>query len=492
METHPRGFARPSAKTSPPQRGPLEPGPRLVAAHSSTMTGSIPSLYRRRPARYRRGDENPGRDVTRTVMTSWPFVQEGAALCDTRADSDDFLPRIVATAKDHRRFRQNPKHHGSFESDSERADTAAECRSGESSHRPRRPAGCVRTLPGCAPVAVHARGCARAFRDDVARSARQDASRHLRIRDRSRTPKAVSNCDRVPFRRPAEAALRIGDAIDHFREAQLLSRERLPARAVTQRFDSRIRAKRAPASRVSAAATRTLKMRSSRRRLTGLRDAKTKERASVEALRFDRVRSSEMHSSNRATKKPESAILAPGARRRSLLVPIAFLTRRPDSTATGGLAAFFESGFSLVFPQYSSLSRRCESPRSMRSRTAAAESGLASTLEKIIGVVYEDRVSHARRRLAFNPLFVQIGLRHNTEWLVDTVTLSPRGETTANERVRSSSLAAFATGDATMESHGAVAATKRVTPGPAPRRSTADSALHRLGSSTQRTRTRAV
>ncbi|MCC7247322.1 MAG: alkyl hydroperoxide reductase subunit F, partial [Lysobacter sp.] len=68
---------------------------------------------------------------------------------------------------------------------------------------------------------------------------------------------------------------------------------------------------------------------------------------------------------------------------------------------------------------------------------------------KVVGLSYQDRATHDRRTLALDGVFVQIGLLPNTEWLKDTVELSPRGEIAIDERGQTSLPGVFAAGDVT-------------------------------------------
>lgn len=69
--------------------------------------------------------------------------------------------------------------------------------------------------------------------------------------------------------------------------------------------------------------------------------------------------------------------------------------------------------------------------------------------DKVIGLSYEDRTNGALKRLDLEGIFVQIGLVPNTEFLKNTVTLSPRGEIDVNARCETSVPGLFAAGDAT-------------------------------------------
>jgi NADH-dependent peroxiredoxin subunit F len=69
--------------------------------------------------------------------------------------------------------------------------------------------------------------------------------------------------------------------------------------------------------------------------------------------------------------------------------------------------------------------------------------------EKVTGLVYDDRAGSGSHRLDLDGIFVQIGLLPNTEWLRDTVALSPRGEIVIDDRGQTSLPGVFAAGDAT-------------------------------------------
>jgi alkyl hydroperoxide reductase subunit F len=68
---------------------------------------------------------------------------------------------------------------------------------------------------------------------------------------------------------------------------------------------------------------------------------------------------------------------------------------------------------------------------------------------KVTGLVYEDRATGAVHEVDLEGVFVQIGLLPNTEWLADTVELSPRGEIVIDERGETSVPGVFAAGDCT-------------------------------------------
>ena len=69
--------------------------------------------------------------------------------------------------------------------------------------------------------------------------------------------------------------------------------------------------------------------------------------------------------------------------------------------------------------------------------------------QKVTGLAYTDRVGGQSHTVELEGIFVQIGLLPNTEWLRDTVELSPRGEIVIDERGQTSVPGVFAAGDCT-------------------------------------------
>ncbi|WP_313346894.1 alkyl hydroperoxide reductase subunit F [Stenotrophomonas sp.] len=69
--------------------------------------------------------------------------------------------------------------------------------------------------------------------------------------------------------------------------------------------------------------------------------------------------------------------------------------------------------------------------------------------QKVNGLVYKDRVGGDAHRVELEGIFVQIGLLPNTEWLKDSVALSPRGEVVIDDRGQTSIPGVFAAGDCT-------------------------------------------
>ncbi len=68
---------------------------------------------------------------------------------------------------------------------------------------------------------------------------------------------------------------------------------------------------------------------------------------------------------------------------------------------------------------------------------------------KMTGLTYKDRNSNGMFRLDVAGVFVQIGLLPNTDWLKDTIALSPRGEIEVDARGQTSVPGVFAAGDCT-------------------------------------------
>jgi alkyl hydroperoxide reductase subunit F len=68
---------------------------------------------------------------------------------------------------------------------------------------------------------------------------------------------------------------------------------------------------------------------------------------------------------------------------------------------------------------------------------------------KVTGLVYQNRTDQQNHTLELEGIFVQIGLLPNTEWLRDTLELSPRGEIVIDERGATSMAGVFSAGDCT-------------------------------------------
>jgi len=69
--------------------------------------------------------------------------------------------------------------------------------------------------------------------------------------------------------------------------------------------------------------------------------------------------------------------------------------------------------------------------------------------EKINGLVYKDRGNNEEHRIPLEGIFVQIGLLPNTDWLKESIKLSPRGEIEVDARGQTSMPGVFAAGDCT-------------------------------------------
>ena len=69
--------------------------------------------------------------------------------------------------------------------------------------------------------------------------------------------------------------------------------------------------------------------------------------------------------------------------------------------------------------------------------------------QKVQGLIYTDRSNGESRKVELEGIFVQIGLLPNTEWLKDSIKLSPRGEIEVDAHGRTSVPGVFAAGDVT-------------------------------------------
>ena len=95
----------------------------------------------------------------------------------------------------------------------------------------------------------------------------------------------------------------------------------------------------------------------------------------------------------------------------------------------------------------------CASTSQVRTLTSAQTSALTTEVkgdgQRVTGLVYKDRASGETKRVDLEGVFIQIGLVPNTEWLKDSVALSPRGEIEIDARGETSQRGIFAAGDAT-------------------------------------------
>lgn len=69
--------------------------------------------------------------------------------------------------------------------------------------------------------------------------------------------------------------------------------------------------------------------------------------------------------------------------------------------------------------------------------------------DQVVGLAYSDRVSGERQTLKVDGVFVQIGLKPNTQWLAGTLKLTPYGEVEVDARGQTSLPGVFAAGDCT-------------------------------------------
>jgi alkyl hydroperoxide reductase subunit F len=95
------------------------------------------------------------------------------------------------------------------------------------------------------------------------------------------------------------------------------------------------------------------------------------------------------------------------------------------------------------------LQRKLRSLPNVRVVVSAQTTEVHGAGGKVNALSYRDRNSGEVHRVELEGVFVQIGLLPNTEWLKDTVALSPRGEIEVDARGQTSLPGVFAAGDAT-------------------------------------------
>ncbi|MCH9826322.1 MAG: alkyl hydroperoxide reductase subunit F [Gammaproteobacteria bacterium] len=95
------------------------------------------------------------------------------------------------------------------------------------------------------------------------------------------------------------------------------------------------------------------------------------------------------------------------------------------------------------------LQAKLRSLPNVRVLTSAQTTEVHGDGQKVIGQSYKDRVTGELHRIELEGIFVQIGLLPNSEWLKDTVALSPRGEIEVDARGATSVPGVFAAGDVT-------------------------------------------
>jgi len=96
------------------------------------------------------------------------------------------------------------------------------------------------------------------------------------------------------------------------------------------------------------------------------------------------------------------------------------------------------------------LTRKLSSLANVTVITGAQTSEVIGDGQRVTGLTYKERSGGAVRDLDVAGIFVQIGLKPNTDWLKDTVKLSPRGEVEVDARGQTSVPGVFAAGDCTV------------------------------------------
>jgi len=95
------------------------------------------------------------------------------------------------------------------------------------------------------------------------------------------------------------------------------------------------------------------------------------------------------------------------------------------------------------------LQRKLASLPNVRIITSALTTQVTGDGERVTSLSYKDRNSGTEHDVELEGIFVQIGLVPNTEWLKDTIGLSPRGEIEIDARGETSVPGVFAAGDCT-------------------------------------------
>ncbi|HET8882037.1 MAG TPA: alkyl hydroperoxide reductase subunit F [Solimonas sp.] len=95
------------------------------------------------------------------------------------------------------------------------------------------------------------------------------------------------------------------------------------------------------------------------------------------------------------------------------------------------------------------LQRKLRSLPNVRVITSAQTTEVLGDGQRVNGLTYKDRKSGETHSVELEGVFVQIGLLPNSEWLKDTVKLSPRGEIEVDAHGRTSVPGVFAAGDVT-------------------------------------------
>jgi alkyl hydroperoxide reductase subunit F len=96
------------------------------------------------------------------------------------------------------------------------------------------------------------------------------------------------------------------------------------------------------------------------------------------------------------------------------------------------------------------LKARLQSLANVTVITGAQTTEVSGDGQRVTGLRYRDRQSGVIHSLELAGVFVQIGLKPNTDWLQGTVELSPRGEVEVDARGQTSVPGVFAAGDCTV------------------------------------------
>lgn len=95
------------------------------------------------------------------------------------------------------------------------------------------------------------------------------------------------------------------------------------------------------------------------------------------------------------------------------------------------------------------LQKKLRSMDNVTIHTNAQTTEITGDGQRVTGLIFKDRESGEEHTVELAGVFVQIGLVPNTDWLKDTVELSPHGEVVINDRGETSIPGIFAAGDAT-------------------------------------------
>jgi len=95
------------------------------------------------------------------------------------------------------------------------------------------------------------------------------------------------------------------------------------------------------------------------------------------------------------------------------------------------------------------LQRKLTSLPNVTVLTSALTTEVLGDGEKVSALTWQDRNTQEVHTVELEGIFVQIGLVPNTEWLKDSLALSPRGEIEVDARGATSVPGVFAAGDAT-------------------------------------------